>query len=224
MSLNLMFTVSSELKKLKVKYFPSGDTVEDQAQWIKTWITAVILMTLLYGLHSALPVGESGHVADASVSPTLQELIPPGHVLIPIEPVNAEALDSVLDSHGIVDLFSPGARKQSQVVLSGVAIVRAPKNPRQFAVILEDTKVTDRQLAALTEPLYVALRSKAPSGIHPSSESVNAIQVATTDPPTTSSKRLTSQKSKRRLHGHENRLIVISEFLDEPSLTEEVSP
>ena len=159
MSQNLKFKLIGAVQNWRIRYFPSGDTVEDQAQWIKSWIVAVIALASCAGLYLAIP-SSSADTELVQAEESLQQLIPPGHVVVPIEPVNAEALDSVLDSHGLVDLFSSGQKSQGQILFSRVILVRAPKNPRQFAVVLDESRMASPQLIALTEPLYVVVRSQ----------------------------------------------------------------
>lgn len=66
--------------------------------------------------------------------------IPRGHLLIPIELKNADQLDGLLGSHGFVDLFedpvTPGAR--SKLVGRRLRLLRAPLNPKAFAVLVRD--------------------------------------------------------------------------------------
>jgi hypothetical protein len=68
--------------------------------------------------------------------------IPHGFVLIPIEVANYEALDSVLGKFGVVDLFLAGENSggQKRLVARNVRILRAPRNPSHFAVLVPEAQ------------------------------------------------------------------------------------
>jgi hypothetical protein len=63
--------------------------------------------------------------------------IPEGFVLVPVEILNYESLDSILGRFGVVDLFAPGPEpgSVSRQVASRVRILRAPRNPNHFAIL-----------------------------------------------------------------------------------------
>jgi len=64
--------------------------------------------------------------------------IPAGHSLVPIEVANYETLDSLLGPFGVVDLFTaePGHPESSKRIAYRVKILRAPRNPSHFAVLV----------------------------------------------------------------------------------------
>jgi hypothetical protein len=68
--------------------------------------------------------------------------IPRGFVLVPIEVRNYEALDSILGPFGIVDLYQGEARDGSdqRLIARDVRILRAPKNPSHFAVLIRESE------------------------------------------------------------------------------------
>lgn len=83
---------------------------------------------------SNLPAHEAARSVDT--------YIPAGFVLVPIQLSNAEALDSMIGSAGVVDLFIPDLKNpgRSKKIAEHIKILRAPLNPNQFAVLaLEDT-------------------------------------------------------------------------------------
>lgn len=65
-------------------------------------------------------------------------LIPEGQSLVPIEVANYETLDSLLGPYGVVDLFfmDPLKPETGKKIASMVKILRAPKNPSHFAVLV----------------------------------------------------------------------------------------
>ncbi len=113
-------------------------------------------MLLAAALVAALPVlavsGKgSSPEADRSGPPgesfAVDTLIPRGHVLVPIEVANYEALDSILGKFGIVDLLQPGSPDAgpAKLVARNVRLLRAPQNPSHFAILIREAD-TDRIL------------------------------------------------------------------------------
>lgn len=66
--------------------------------------------------------------------------IPKGYVLIPLELHNAESLTGLLgEVGGVVDLYTTGSEfKNTLKVASKVKLLRAPLNPQQFAVLMNE--------------------------------------------------------------------------------------
>ncbi len=71
---------------------------------------------------------------------SVDTFIPAGFVLVPIQLSNAEALDSMIGSRGVVDLFAPDLKRpgRSKKVAEHIKILRAPLNPNQFAVLVNE--------------------------------------------------------------------------------------
>jgi hypothetical protein len=104
------------------------------------WISLVVLSGLLAIVWDTSHAATPDAPAVVKTGPTtLENMIPAGFVLVPIQVSNFESLDSILGPYGIVDLFvpanSPGAKALK--VASRVKILRAPQNPSQFAVLVE---------------------------------------------------------------------------------------
>ncbi|WP_246845721.1 hypothetical protein [Bdellovibrio sp. ZAP7] len=74
---------------------------------------------------------------------SLDTFIPQGLTLIPLEIANSEALSSIVGHMGgVVDLYlaPTDARKGGIRVASRVKLVRAPRNPDQFAILVKETE------------------------------------------------------------------------------------
>lgn len=70
---------------------------------------------------------------------TPDTLIPKGHVLVPIELENIEAITGLIENYGVIDIFlGKKLSQKSQKILSKVKIIRAPYNPNKFAILLND--------------------------------------------------------------------------------------
>lgn len=70
--------------------------------------------------------------------------IPKGFVLVPIEIVNFEAVDSILGPYGLVDLYAGKTDSNSspRLVLKDARLLRAPHNPSHFAVLIRENETT----------------------------------------------------------------------------------
>lgn len=66
--------------------------------------------------------------------------IPAGFVLVPIDVVNKDALQSLLGNFGVVDLYIPAMEpgKLGRKAATRVKILRAPLNPEEFAVLVRE--------------------------------------------------------------------------------------
>jgi hypothetical protein len=90
--------------------------------------------------------------------------IPKGFVLVPIEVQNYDALDSILGQFAVVDLLqnSNPRSPQPHLVARHVRILRAPKNPSHFAVLVEESAVA--QVLKFGSQFTVIVRRPEKSG------------------------------------------------------------
>jgi hypothetical protein len=116
----------------------------------QTWEVRVLggsaLLSFAVVLTQTIMVGEGAKLAaaeraSAALSEGVDTFIPRGFVLVPIEVVNYEALDSILGKFGVVDLLTPGNPdgKDAKLVARNVRVLRAPKNPSHFAVLIRES-------------------------------------------------------------------------------------
>lgn len=138
---------------------------------LRKWVTKIIecvglrqptlailvgLMTLAIGLSKQLlssrPLAAAQADPDADMIDTI---IPKGFVLLPIEIQNLEAVDSVVGQRSLVDLFSKQASGRSRLLLPRVVLLRAPFNPRQFAVLIRQDDTS--RLIDSANAIFVAL-------------------------------------------------------------------
>ncbi len=67
----------------------------------------------------------------------IDTFIPNGYVLLPIDVQNLESLDSLLGQYGVVDLYTPG---DPVAVAKGLKIIRSPKDPSEFSVLVPESQ------------------------------------------------------------------------------------
>lgn len=84
-------------------------------------------------------------------------LIPRGHVLIPIELVNIEAVSGLIDQYGIIDLYS-GTDIDSVLIAGRVKVIRAPLNKNQYAVMV--TESLSREIMKYKGPFFAVVQNR----------------------------------------------------------------
>ncbi|OQW49037.1 MAG: hypothetical protein A4S09_12760 [Proteobacteria bacterium SG_bin7] len=92
-------------------------------------------------------------------SPSTDTYVPEGFVLVPIEVQNADSLDAILGSYGVVDLFHPSLepKGQPQQIAKQVKILRAPLDPKKFAVLVPNDQSS--ALVKIDTPLFVTIHN-----------------------------------------------------------------
>jgi hypothetical protein len=142
----------------------NDDTVEAQAKTFRIWMWASALGLSLIVITSVASMTKHVEKSDESKTQTevsILDQLPEGYVLAPIDPVNSDSLDSIFDQHGFADLYQAGpAGERGRRIARGLPLIRAPRNPKRFAVVVPEQQVG--VLAELNEPVTVILR-KSPS-------------------------------------------------------------
>lgn len=119
----------------------------------KDWQVVVIAGAISFAFVGILSaIGDSPKVES---TPSMDTYIPAGFILIPIDVQNFEALDSVLGSFGLVDLFR-GDGKDGRVIARNIKILRAPQNPSKFAVLVPESQAGP--ILANSGNFYVAIK------------------------------------------------------------------
>lgn len=110
--------------------------------------------------------------------PSADTYIPSGHVLVPIEVVNAEALASLVGNvGGVVDLYLATTEQQKGGLKVGsrLKLLRAPLNPDRYAVLVRDEDST--QLLKYTGPFMAVVQNPDTQGSRVSTPSRRRIQI-----------------------------------------------
>ena len=128
---------------------------------ISFFCAAALLCLLLGGLKSYASEPEK------NIEPleSFDTLIPEGFSLVPIEVANYETLDSLLGPFGVVDIFTaePGNPDASQRVAYRVKIVRAPRNPSHFAVLVPFEQV--QKILKYPGPFMISVQNPKTNGM-----------------------------------------------------------
>jgi hypothetical protein len=118
-----------------------GETMKWQELYkqYKEWIFFSVFFVVVLGLYACVQAPSKNQVPPRAESADgVDILIPEGQSLVPIEVTNYETLDSLLGTYGVVDLFfvDPTKPETGKKIASMVKILRAPKNPSHFAVLV----------------------------------------------------------------------------------------
>lgn len=107
----------------------------------KTLYTAAVLALLPIGLsffRAPVPT-----VPSEAKTVSIDTHIPRGFVLVPVEILNYEALDSIFGRYGVVDLYSGQPDLPTQTLVArNVRMLRAPQNPSHFAVLVRESETS----------------------------------------------------------------------------------
>ncbi len=82
------------------------------------------------------PLAPTPHEEDS----VIDTYIPDGFVLVPIDVQNLASLDAMVGQFGVVDLYT---ENQDLAVATGLRIIRSPKDPSQFGVLVPQMRSRD---------------------------------------------------------------------------------
>jgi hypothetical protein len=85
-------------------------------------------------------------------------LIPKGFVLVPIELANLNAVASLINQFGVIDLYGGNSESNSVQIASRIKILRAPLNPDQYAVLV--TEDLSKQIMRFKGPFWAVVQNR----------------------------------------------------------------
>ena len=90
----------------------------------------------------------------------IDELIPEGYFLLPLELTNREALVSMIGDTSIVDIFTihPQTLNPQKKIASRVKLIKSPKNPDQFALLLKESNTMD--ILKYSGPYFATIQNR----------------------------------------------------------------
>ncbi len=127
-------------------------------QQIKNNIHLIIAFVVLI----VVSIFSAASSKEKSISTPLQidTIIPKGYVLVPIELENKDIIQSIIQSHGIIDLYTGDpVMRQAQKIATRIKIIRAPYNPNLFAVLVQEN-LADR-IMKQSGNFYAVIQNKA---------------------------------------------------------------
>lgn len=127
-------------------------------QQIKNNIHLIIAFTVLI----AVSIFSSASLKESRAATPLEvdTIIPRGYVLVPVDLENKEAVQSLIQSHGIIDLYTGNPLERKTVKLATrIKIIRAPYNPNLFAVLVKE-QLAER-IMKQSGTFYAVIQNKA---------------------------------------------------------------
>lgn len=112
-------------------------------------------------------------------SPSLDTYIPSGFVLVTLQLINSDSIDSMIGNFGLVDLYPATQNadfiltKDTRPIATHLRLIRAPNNPNLFGVLVsEESRSVILQLA---NPVFAVIKgpqaTKLPTPLKPPSVS-----------------------------------------------------
>ena len=120
------------MNHLKIKIWVK----ENKKTW-QVWLIFILLSLVFTSLQYTNKTKESKDTQN------LDTYIPEGFVLVPVELSNGSSLDGLLENKGVVDLYmSDPARQKAEKAATAVKIIRSPRNPSYFAILVPEDKAS----------------------------------------------------------------------------------
>lgn len=120
---------------------------------------AILLSSFVIALTRTPAPEESDTQSELEIS----TLIPAGQVLVPVRLKNFESVDSILGPFGIVDLLVGHPKGGSKPIAKNIRLLRAPKNPSLFAVLVPQDQAS-LIIQADEKGLYAVIKSRTENG------------------------------------------------------------
>lgn len=84
--------------------------------------------------------------------------IPKGYVLVPLNLMNVESLNSFIGDKGVVDLYTAKEGRQGKKIADKIKLIRAPLNPEVYAALVSESQ--SQKLVLDGESYYAVVQNK----------------------------------------------------------------
>ncbi len=129
-------------------------------QQLKNNIHLVIAFTILISVALV-----SAYTRDNKDTPLdrpmeIDTIIPKGYVLVPLELENKDAISSVIQNFGVIDLFSGNPENgRARKIATRLKLIRAPYNPHLFAALVKEN--LSERIMKESGPFFAVIQNKA---------------------------------------------------------------
>lgn len=87
----------------------------------------------------------------------IDTIIPNGYVLIPVKLLNADAISTVIGSHGVADIYETYEGRKNKLLFSKAKIIKSPVEDSTFSVLVKETKA--HLLSNSENPFFAAVQN-----------------------------------------------------------------
>lgn len=141
---------------------------------LKDHLHLIIAFVVLVSItaYSSYSTGSRDQNSSAQTTLEVDTVIPKGYVLVPLQLENLAAISAVIQSFGIIDLYtsSPDGLKAKKVA-SRIKLIRAPYNPNLFAALVKEN--LSELIMKQTGPFFAVIQNKAsPEGLNTTDDQV----------------------------------------------------
>ncbi len=144
------------IQKLKdTKIGELWTTYQDRAWFLPTLVIGICLIVSILVDTRGKTATITAAARPSSPYAGIDTFIPDGDVLLPVEVQNLESLDSLIGQYGVVDLYQPG---NPVAIAKGLKIIRSPKDPSEFSVLVPETE-SSTIISAETKPFLVVVQN-----------------------------------------------------------------
>ncbi len=141
--------------------------IENVQEDLKTWIQlhqkkllvlAVFILLTLSMIFEFSQEKKTTVTQETSDVENVDQFIPEGFALVPIQLINGQALSQAIGRFGIVDLYLPGkGGRSAQKVGHMLRILKMKNDPTQFQVLAPEIEV--KELVEVASPLFAVIQN-----------------------------------------------------------------
>ena len=138
-----------EIIKLQLKKIPT-DAFDQKNKIILFFFVGLLLVGFSY-LKPAI-------ANNSKESFQIDTIIPNGYVLIPIKLLNAQAISSVIGSHGVADIYTTLNHEKSKLLFAKAKIIKSIEgDDSTFSILVRESKA--RLLSSNETPFFAAVQN-----------------------------------------------------------------
>lgn len=128
-------------------------------QHLKNNLYLVIAFTILIAVSLVSAYSRDNQESPLVRPAEVDTIIPKGYVLVPLELENKDAISSVIQSFGIIDLFSGNPENgRARKIANRIKLIRAPYNPNLFAALVKES--LSERIMQESGPFFAVIQNK----------------------------------------------------------------
>lgn len=130
----IYFLLKINISSLKTKFYELS--FDSKLILCGTILFILSFLATEYKKNNIKPSGDTAKTHEQN----LNEMIPKGYMIYPIDVINASSLHAMMGSFAYVNLYAPRKRqKGTKLIGKNLKIIRSPKDPEQFALVIKES-------------------------------------------------------------------------------------